>query len=92
MSPTLCPQPETAHLLQVPRCDRWRILYRLQELGLICGCAPTEHLWVMIRTPAEALLVHSVLRPFTLNRSGLVNWLDHCWSLQPYDPCPCLEP
>lgn len=55
MSPLISPQPETAEVLQVPRHDRWRILYRLQELDLTCGCTPTGQLWVMTRTPTEAL-------------------------------------
>jgi hypothetical protein len=82
MSPTLSPQPETAEVLRVPRCDRWRILYRLQELDLTCGCTPTDQVWVIVRTPTDALLVNSVLWPFTHNRAGLVSWLDRCWSLQ----------
>ncbi len=85
MSPLISPQPETAEVLQVPRHDRWRILYRLQELDLTCGCTPTGQLWVMTRTPTEALLVHSVLRLFTLNRSGWLSWLERCWSLPPAD-------
>jgi hypothetical protein len=86
MSPLVSPPPKTAEVLQVPRCDRWRILSRLQELDLTCGCTPTGQLWVVIRTPTEALLVHSVLRLFTLNRSGWLSWLDRCWSLQTWDP------
>mgnify|MGYP007051595268 CR=1 FL=1 len=85
MSPLISPQPETAEVLQVPRGDRWRILYRLQELDLTCGCTPTGQLWVMIRTPTEALLVHSVLRLFTLNRSSRLSWLERCWSLPAED-------
>ncbi|NJL99569.1 MAG: hypothetical protein HC924_12580 [Synechococcaceae cyanobacterium SM2_3_2] len=83
MSPTLSPQPAAADVFQVPRSDRWRILYRLQELELTCGCTPTDQLWVMICTPNDVLLVHSVLWPLSLNRAGLVNWLNHCWSIPP---------
>jgi hypothetical protein len=65
--------------LSVPRCDRWQIYHRLQELDILCTCLQDGKLQVEIHHPGEISQLWSVLQQFTASRQQLVRWLEQCW-------------
>jgi hypothetical protein len=77
-SPLPC-TTEFDQILSVPRCDRWQIYHRLQELDIPCHCLPDGRLQVELRSAIAFSQVWSVLQQFTASRKQLVNWLEQCW-------------
>lgn len=69
----------TTHIVAVPRIDRWRIYYRLQELTIPCWCLPDGSLRVEVQDGTGALLLRSVVQQFVASRLEMVNWLERCW-------------
>lgn len=61
------------------RVTRWNVYRRLQELNLMCECGGDRPLTVAIRTPADALLVWTVVRATTQPKPSLANHLERCW-------------
>lgn len=66
-------------VVSVPRIDRWRVYYRLQELKIPCWCLPDGSLRVEVQTSLGALLLRSVVQQFMAPRQEMVNWLERCW-------------
>lgn len=75
-SPTIA---SVTQVVLVPRSDRWRICYRLQELAIPCWCLPDGSLQVEVQNVHTALLLRSVVQQFMASRPELVNWLERCW-------------
>ncbi|XGV99314.1 MAG: Asr1405/Asl0597 family protein [Leptolyngbya sp. BL-A-14] len=71
-----------AHVVSVPRIDRWRIYYRLQELMIPCWCLEDGSLRVEIQNGMGALLLRSVVQQFVASRQEMVNWLERCWDAE----------
>ncbi|WP_239033138.1 Asr1405/Asl0597 family protein [Leptothermofonsia sichuanensis] len=67
------------HVVSVPRIDRWRIYYRLQELMIPCWCLPDGSLRVKVQSGMGVLLLRSVVQQFVASRQEMVNWLERCW-------------
>lgn len=61
------------------RVTRWNVYRRLQELDLACECGCDRPLTVAISTPADALLVWSVVQATTRPKASLIDHLDRCW-------------
>jgi hypothetical protein len=59
--------------------DRWTVYRRWQDLGLTCRYGRNRPLTVAIHTPADALLVWSVVRSTTQPKSSLADHLNRCW-------------
>jgi hypothetical protein len=74
--------PSVTHIVSVPRIDRWRIYYRLQELMIPCWCLPDGSLHVEVQSSIGALLLRSVVQQFLASRSEMVNWLERCWEAE----------
>lgn len=66
--------------IEIPRCDRWRIHHRLQELNISSSCPADGSLRVEVHNGIEMLLIHSIIQQFTAPRQDLVSWLERCWS------------
>jgi hypothetical protein len=66
-------------VVSVPRIDRWRIYYRLQELTIPCWCLDDGSLQVEVQSGVSALLLRSVVQQFVASRSEMVSWLERCW-------------
>ncbi|ESA34609.1 hypothetical protein N836_16010 [Leptolyngbya sp. Heron Island J] len=66
----------------VPRGERWSINRRLQELHIACACPADGTLRVHVNHALELMLVHSVVRRFTLSRQVNIGWLERCWQTQ----------
>lgn len=71
-------------VISVPRIDRWRVYYRLQELKIPCWCLPDGSLQVEVQTSLGALLLRSVVQQFVAPRQEMVNWLERCWETELY--------
>jgi hypothetical protein len=69
----------SAHIVSVPRIDRWRIYHRLQELTIPCWCLDDGSLRVEVQNGMGALLLRSVVQQFLASRQEMVNWLERCW-------------
>jgi len=69
----------SAHIVAVPRIDRWRIYHRLQELMIPCWCLEDGSLRVEVQNSIGALLLRSVVQQFVASRQEMVNWLERCW-------------
>ncbi|WAL58414.1 Asr1405/Asl0597 family protein [Thermocoleostomius sinensis] len=80
MQPSLNLNLPVEHIIAIPRCDRWRIYYRLQELMISCSCPIDGSLRVEINDSTELILVRSIVQQFTASRQELVSWLERCWS------------
>lgn len=68
-----------AHIISVPRGDRWRIYHRLQELMIPCWCPEDGSLRVEVQNGIGALLLRSVVQQFLAPRQEIVTWLERCW-------------
>ena len=68
--------------LNVPRCDRWSISRRLQDLDITCSCPLDGTLRVNVNHALDVLLVYSTLKQFTLPRREAADWLERCWATQ----------
>ncbi|WP_299485628.1 Asr1405/Asl0597 family protein [Acaryochloris sp. IP29b_bin.137] len=71
--------PEWGHIVSVHQGDRWSVKHRLQELKIPCACPSDGTLRVKVHHPLALVLVHSVVRRFTLSRQVGVDWLERCW-------------
>jgi hypothetical protein len=69
----------TNHVLQIPRSDRWRIYYRLQELKIKSYCPPDGSLQVQVNNLLEIILIRSTVMQFLASRQELLEWLERCW-------------
>jgi hypothetical protein len=67
------------HPVEIPRCDRWRIYQRLQELMIPCSCPSDGSLRVEVNHCIAAVLLRSTVQQFTAPREDLVDWLKRCW-------------
>ncbi len=67
------------HVVAVPCGERWSVNRRLQELQIPCMCPADGTLRVNVNHAVELLLVHSVVRRFTIPRQVNVDWLNRCW-------------
>jgi predicted metal-binding protein len=65
--------------VELDRINRWNVYHRLQELNVLCECSCDRPLTVAINTPADALLVWSVVRAVTLPKPSLTDHLERCW-------------
>ncbi|MEO0853239.1 MAG: Asr1405/Asl0597 family protein [Cyanobacteria bacterium J06648_11] len=74
--------PTWGHTVSVHRCDRWSIHRRLQELKIPSICPADGTLRVRVNHAVALMLVHSVVRRFTLPRQAGVVWLERCWHAQ----------
>lgn len=74
--------PSIVNIVSVPRSERWRIHYRLQELKIPCRCLPDGSLQVEIHSSTSALLLRSVMQQFMFSRQETVNWLERCWQIE----------
>jgi hypothetical protein len=70
-----------AHVVAVPRIDRWRIYHRLQELMIPCWCPEDGSLRVEVQNSTGALLLRSVVQQFMASRPEMVRWLERCWEM-----------
>jgi hypothetical protein len=59
--------------------DRWTVYRRLQDLGLSCRYGRERPMTVTIHSPAEALLLWSVVQTVTASRPKLAQHLARCW-------------
>jgi hypothetical protein len=66
-------------VVELDRVSRWTVYRRLQELEVACDCGCDRHLTVAIHTPADALLVWSVLQSTTQTKQSLADHLARCW-------------
>lgn len=66
-------------VIAIPRSDRWRVYYRLQELMIPCNCPSDGSLRVEVNHGIALILVWSTVQQFTASRKELVNWLERCW-------------
>lgn len=74
-------QASGEHIIQIPRCDRWRIYHRLQELMIPCSCLPDGSLRVRVNDYLTAVLVRSTVQQFLASRQELIDWLERCWQI-----------
>jgi hypothetical protein len=65
--------------IEIPRCDRWRIHRRLEELMISSSCPVDGSLQVEIQYVIDLVLVRSTVQQFMAPRQELVNWLERCW-------------
>ncbi len=82
MDKSLSPALNWGQVVAVPRGERWSINRRLQELQISCACPTDGTLRVDVHHPVELMLVHSVVRQFTIPRQGGIAWLERCWKTQ----------
>jgi len=75
-------EPSPGHIVEIPRCDRWCIYRRLQELNIACTCSNDGLLRVEINHCIEAVLMRSTVQQFTASRHDLLDWLERCWHTQ----------
>lgn len=68
-------------IVSVPRTDRWRVYYRLQELTIPCSCLADGSLRVELQNGTSLLLLRSVVQQFVAPRQEAVNWLERCWTV-----------
>ncbi|HSM84020.1 MAG TPA: hypothetical protein VLS96_20180 [Nodosilinea sp.] len=71
------PQPATT--VELDRITRWAVYRRLQELEMGCDCGCDRTLTVAIHTPADALLLWSVVQTATQPKPALADHLERCW-------------
>ena len=69
-------------IVTVPHGERWSINRRLKELHISCACPNDGTLRVDVHHPVELILVHSVIRRFTIPRQDGIAWLERCWKTQ----------
>lgn len=74
--------PEWGQVVSVHRGDRWSIKRRLQDLKIPCACPADGTLRVSVNHAIALVLVHSVVRRFTVPRQAGVEWLERCWGTQ----------
>ncbi len=72
-------RPLPVTVVELDRVNRWNVYRRLQELAVVCECGSNQPLTVVINTPADALLVWSVLQAATLPKLALTDHLERCW-------------
>lgn len=65
----------------LPRCDRWQVYYRLQELEISCDCLADGSLQVEINSATAALQLRSVVQHTTESRQQLADRLECCWKI-----------
>lgn len=66
-------------VVDLDRVTRWNVYRRLQELSMACVCGSDRPLTVAIDTPADALLVWSVVQAATQPKLFLADHLKRCW-------------
>ncbi|MEA5449826.1 hypothetical protein VB780_14680 [Leptolyngbya sp. CCNP1308] len=66
-------------VVSLDRVTRWNVYRRLQELHMLCECGCDRPLTVAIDTPADALLVWSVVQSTTQPKASLADHLERCW-------------
>ncbi|MBD1916727.1 MULTISPECIES: Asr1405/Asl0597 family protein [Cyanophyceae] len=66
-------------VVDLDRVTRWNVYRRLQELHMVCACGGDRPLTVAIHTPADALLVWSVVQAATQPKLVLADHLKCCW-------------
>lgn len=66
-------------VVDLDRVTRWNVYRRLQELHMVCACGGDRSLTVAIHTPADALLVWSVVRAAIQPKPFLADHLKRCW-------------
>lgn len=66
-------------VIELDRVTRWNVYRRLQELNLVCECGCDRPLTVAVQTPADALLVWSVVQATTQPKLSLTDHLERCW-------------
>jgi hypothetical protein len=71
--------PNWGQVVSVPRCDRWSIHRRLQELNIPSACPSDGTLRVEVNHATELVLARSAIRQFTTSRQDEVDWLERCW-------------
>ena len=71
--------PLSTTVVELDRVSRWNVYGRLQELNMVCECGCDRPLTVTINTPADALLVWSVVQAVTLPKPSLTDHLERCW-------------
>jgi len=62
--------------------DRWAAYRRLQELDIPCQCTGHCPLKVCVNSATAAIQLWSVSQQLTASRQELVQWLQHCASLE----------
>ncbi len=76
---TVQARPLSTTVVELDRVSRWNVYRRLQELNMVCECGGDRPLTVAINTPADALLVWSVVQAVTLPKPALTDHLKRCW-------------
>jgi len=71
--------PDWGQVVSVPRCDRWSIYQRLQELNIPCACPTDGTLRVDVNHATALVLARSAIRQFMTSRADDIDWLDRCW-------------
>jgi hypothetical protein len=66
-------------VVDLDRVTRWNVYRRLQELHMVCECGADRPLTVAIYTPADALLVWSVVQAAIQPKLFLADHLKRCW-------------
>ena len=74
--------PNWGQVVAVPRGERWSINRRLQDLHIACSCPTDGTLRVDVNHALELMLVHSVVKRFTVPRQAGIGWLERCWQTQ----------
>lgn len=72
--------PSDSISLQVPRGDRWQLLFQLESLDIPVSCQADGSLQVTIQSPLAAIQLRSVLWREQAPRWEQVNWLEQCWA------------
>ncbi len=82
MEPSVTPvHASFKQVVVLPRCDRWQVYYRLQELDICCDCLSDGSLQVEINSPVAALQLRSVVQHITESRQQLAERLEYCWKI-----------
>lgn len=66
-------------VVELDRVTRWNVYRRLQELNMVCDCGCDRPLTVAVYTPADALMVWSVVQATTQPKLFLTDHLERCW-------------
>lgn len=82
MNKSSSPFSDGGQVVSVHRGDRWSINRRLQDLKIPCTCPADGTLRVSVNHAIALVLVHSVVRRFTVSRQVGVDWLERCWETQ----------
>ncbi|ELS03774.1 hypothetical protein Xen7305DRAFT_00034980 [Xenococcus sp. PCC 7305] len=64
--------------------ERWQVYHRLQSLEISCSCRINEPLQAAPDSPQQAIQLWSIVKQVTSNRHELVDWLNQCWQMKPY--------